>query len=98
MFGSTLASSLLLPASLLLFCLGARSQLRYEVKTQWDGTPLVQASYTTVELTKNGDFLNIAVSAPFYNSPVPPEEVLGGTCPERPYDELYHFEVFSAIR
>ena len=93
-----MVQSALIRQLLFLLCLGIThkstfAQLKYEIKTQWDGTPLVQENYATVELTKNGELLNIAVSAPFYNSGIPPGEVITGGCPQRPYDSLYSYEV-----
>ena len=35
----------------------------------------------------------IDVSAPFYNSPIPPEGPIKFTCPNRPYFGLWNYEV-----
>lgn len=66
----------------------------HQISTTWDGNSIDHDPIAlTLTSTDDGD-LKIHVSAPFFNSPIPPEDADDiGTCPELPYKGLYDYEV-----
>ena len=83
-------------ASLIPESQGLRNQkqrLRYEIRHQWDSTPINHPNPAVVELstTCDGD-LRVTVQGTYFNSPRP-EEKAQDVCPERPYFALWDYEV-----
>ena len=67
------AASFSLPL-LLALCSGLEDQkLTFEIKTTWDGQPIDHdPARVGMFVTESGD-LNLTMSAPFFNSPIPSE-------------------------
>ena len=71
-------------------------ELDYNITTTWNGTDFTnEHDVIMIHLETINDLLFLEVKAPFFENPVPPEELLDG-CPQRPYDGLYNFEVSAS--
>lgn len=67
--------------------------LDFNITTTWNGTDFTEEhDVIMIHLETIDDLLFLEVRAPFFENPVPPEELLDG-CPQRPYDGLYNYEV-----
>ncbi len=85
---------LLLPLVSLLHS-SAGERVVYSIETTWDGQPITDHDFATVALDVDEEGrLTVEASAPFFNSPIPPEELVldGGDCPQRPHGALYNYE------
>ena len=81
----------------LLFCflgLVRGDRVVYSIETSWDGEPITDHDFATVALDVNDDGdLVVEASAPFFNSPIPPGElIVEQQCPQRPHGALYNYE------
>ncbi len=83
--------------TLLSLCHLCSSQVTYSIATTWDGVSISDHDLATVTLDVDADGqLWVEASAPFFNSPVPPQELFvygDQQCPQRPVGNLYNYEV-----
>ncbi|XP_014785367.1 UPF0462 protein C4orf33 homolog isoform X2 [Octopus bimaculoides] len=72
--------------------LNRRDRLEFEIKKQWDGTPLTKADTVKLYIEGVDKWLRLEVEAPFYKDPAPPKGKYG-----QAYPELYNYEVVEAF-
>ena len=72
-----------------------QAELSFSIEKMWDGSD-INWDPATVKLTTTADGdLKIEVSAPFFNTPIPPSDLVLDieNCPQRPHGQLYQYEV-----
>ena len=75
------------------------SELEFTITKLWNGTDInFDPARVTLSTTATGE-LQIEVSAPFFNTPIPPAELTvgGDQCPQRGHGKLYNYEASSTV-